>query len=438
MSSKSLRGMKPQNLIKDILMIRTSLILGTMIFAQIANALPSHKHHLDLELSGREYLDLLAKTPKLKNKRISSPEDIVVEKYLAIGKRNLQWVDFVNAARTADRKLSLSSPATQSGNGPSAPRYYNFKLIMEKWKVVENLIPKSLKAVVFEGAPFTTDIGVTDREFMEWLFQVDSAYQITARYKLMLPYLEEMKGGAAYDVRGYLQLTEESNLDQKLSDFTNLSDMKQSRLTRSLIMLCMNAEVKRATCKAELTAAIESKSVVAFKDQYLAAGKGLYDYFFTIAGARPDGVWTAADPMNFNIPFVNPKNDAVMDFLKTNIENEWKWNGWQLHLNFVDTDDETMTHIVWEEGATPHVDNAPGTTITMDANTPLSEYDVQWTIRHEYGHVIGFPDCYHEFYDEEEEAFISYQLDITNLMCSRRGHLQQTHYDELKRVYFKE
>ena len=73
----------------------------------------------------------------------------------------------------------------------------------------------------------------------------------------------------------------------------------------------------------------------------------------------------------------------------------------------------------------------------MDANSPLSEYNVQWTIRHEFGHVIGFPDCYHEFYDATESTMISYQIDITNLMCSRRGHLQQAHVDELRRVYYR-
>src|SRR5439155_5532825 len=100
--------------------------------------------------------------------------------------------------------------------------------------------------------------------------------------------------------------------------------------------------------------------------------------------------------------------------------------------------DPTMTHIVWEAGATPHVESAPGSTITMDENSLLSEYDVQWTIRHEYGHVLGFPDCYHEFYDVEEEVFVSYQLDVTNLMCSRRGKLKETHYNELKKAYFKQ
>lgn len=430
--------MHGQNLIKDNLMIRTSLILSTVLFAQVAAALPAPTHHLDLDLSSKEYEALLAKVKKSSTKRFQSSEDLVIEKWLAIGKRNLQWVDFVNASRSADRKLSLSSPATQSGNGPSAPRFYNFKMIKEKWDVLEALLPKPLKAVVLEGAPFTTDIGVTDREFMEWLFQVDSAYQISSRYKLMLPYKEEMKGLAAYDVRGYLQLNGEEDLDAKLADFDNLPDLRQSRLSRSLIMICMNAEVKRPDCRKELNAAIAGKTLVDFKNKYFDAGKAIYDYYFTIAGTRPDGVWTSADPDNFYIPFADPKNDAVLNYLRDNIEDEWKWNGWQLHLNFVDSEDPTMTHIVYEEGATPHVDNAPGTTITMDANSPLSEYDVQWTIRHEYGHVIGFPDCYHEFYDEEEEAFVSYQLDVTNLMCSRRGKLKQTHFDELKRVYYKE
>lgn len=409
--------------------------LALLFASTSAFGLPAHKHHLDLELTGHEYRELLKKAPKFKNKL--SGEEQEIEKYLAIGKRNLQWVDFVNSARPEDRKLSLSSPATQNGNGPSAPRFYNFKMIKEKWHVLESLLPKPLKAVVLDGASFTTDLGVTDREFMEWLFQVDSAYQIAARYKLMLPYKDEMKGLAAYDVRGYLQLKDEENLDDKLESFEYQTDLKQSRLTRSLTMICMNSEKKRDDCKQELGIALRNKTIVDFKNTYMPSGEALYTYYFTILGSRPDGVWTSADPNNMVIPFANPHNEAVLNYLRDNIEDEWKWNGWQLHINFVESDDPKMTHIVYEEGATPHVDNAPGTIITMDANSPLSEYDVQWTIRHEYGHVLGFPDCYHEFYDEEEEAFVSYQLDVTNLMCSRRGKLKETHFTELKRAYFK-
>jgi len=105
---------------------------------------------------------------------------------------------------------------------------------------------------------------------------------------------------------------------------------------------------------------------------------------------------------------------------------------WQLRLDFVKVQGPRTPFVVFEPGITPHV-SFPG--IYMDSNAPLTEYDVQWTIRHEFGHVLGLPDCYMEFYDTDIEAMVSYQLDVTNLMCSRRGHIQQTHYDELKRIY---
>ena len=96
----------------------------------------------------------------------------------------------------------------------------------------------------------------------------------------------------------------------------------------------------------------------------------------------------------------------------------------------------STAHIVFKEGVTANVNGLAGNTITMDKNTPLSEYDMQWTIRHEFGHVLGFRDCYIEFYDSRVKQMISYQLDITNLMCSRRGKLQESHYLEMKKNYF--
>lgn len=408
-----------------------------ILIAVLASSTVFARPHLDLEMTSKEYLHHLSKMPKKSNKNKFNSEDLQIERFLAIGKRNLQWVDFVNSTRSPENRLSLSSPATQAGNPVSNPRTYNFRIIKDKWDILIALLPKPLKKVVIEGAPFTADIGVTDREFIEWLFQVDSAYQIAARYKMMLPWKEEMKQGVAQDVRGYVNLITEENLDEKLQNWEALPEMTKTRFTRDLGMICLNSGKDRASCSQELSEAIQNSSLVIFKSNYLANGKAVYDAFFNILGSRPDGVWTSADPNTLTFPFANPKNDTILDFLKVNIEEEWQWNGWKLILNFVESEDPNMTHIVFEEGATPHVESAPGSIITMDANTPLSEYDVQWTIRHEYGHVIGFPDCYHEFYDEAQEAFVSYQLDVTNLMCSRRGKLLETHYDELKKAYFR-
>lgn len=416
------------------------IFFTTLLFSAAALAIPHKRPHMDLEMTGPEYLRLLEKAPAKKSfyKSMVTAEEKDLERFLAIGKRNLQWVDFVNKSRAPENKLSLSSPATAPGNSVYQPRTYNFRIIKTQWSILESLLPASLKKVVLEGGEFTTDLGVSEREFKEWLFQVDAAYQITARYKMMLPYKTEMATLASYDVRGFVALRDEEDLDAKLADFDSLSDLKQSAFQKNLMMVCLNAQTPRPECKAQLKLATETKTLVDFKNKYLPQGLALYNSFFDIAGTRPDGVWTSLDPDNMRIPFADPHNEAVKNYVKDNVEDEWRWNGWQLHLDFVESDDPTMTHIVWEAGATPHVDNAPGTTITMDQNSLLTEYDVQWTIRHEYGHVIGFPDCYHEFFDEELEAFVSYQLDVTNLMCSRRGKLKQVHYDELKRVYFKQ
>lgn len=73
----------------------------------------------------------------------------------------------------------------------------------------------------------------------------------------------------------------------------------------------------------------------------------------------------------------------------------------------------------------------------MDSNQPIEEYDSQWTIRHEFGHVLGLPDCYHEFYDTTQEAYVNYQFDVTDLMCSRAGNMNERIYLELKKAYQK-
>ena len=84
-----------------------------------------------------------------------------------------------------------------------------------------------------------------------------------------------------------------------------------------------------------------------------------------------------------------------------------------------------------------NVNGLGGNQIVMDSNQPIEEYESQWTIRHEFGHVLGLPDCYHEFYDTNLEAYVNYQLDVTDLMCSRAGNMKERIYTELKKAYGK-
>ncbi len=51
-------------------------------------------------------------------------------------------------------------------------------------------------------------------------------------------------------------------------------------------------------------------------------------------------------------------------------------------------------------------------------------------LAHEFGHVLGFKDCYVEFYESENNQFIFYQIDARNIMCtiSPQAFVPDTHY----------
>lgn len=417
-----------------------SLILAGLasLFSISVSAAGKHRVHLPLEVSSEEYTALLNKQKRsARFDALQTAEDVAIERWLKVGQRNLQWVTLVNSVRPPETKISLSSPATMGGFPVSSPSSYNFKIIKDKCDIIESLLPKVLKDVVYGGAQLTEQVPVTDREFSEWLMQVDRCYQSVARYKLILPWKDELIEEAKTDVRGYLRMINDPQYDQKLNQWTSQGQLVKNQILMDLSQICWNSGAEKSACEKELTAATSGSALLKFKAKYILAAKKHYEGYFKIPQYRKDITWNSSNPALATIPITDPNNAAVYDYLKYNIEDEWQWNGWQLKLNFVNISSPNITHVEFVPGSTPHVNGLAGSKITMDANAPLTEYDVQWTIRHEYGHVLGFPDCYLEFYDESVEAFVNYQLDVTDLMCSRRGSLKQNHFDEMKRAYYK-
>jgi hypothetical protein len=67
----------------------------------------------------------------------------------------------------------------------------------------------------------------------------------------------------------------------------------------------------------------------------------------------------------------------------------------------------------------------------MDRDMGLWLEQSQATLIHEFGHIIGFPDCYVEFWDERDEAFVFYSLDPTDRMCALSGETLPRHRQAL-------
>lgn len=420
--------------IKKLKLFFTSLLLSAVgAHATLpAKTLP----HMDLELTGAEYRILL------ENQKHTLPfllkeGEVTVQAHMfadifATGKRNLDWIQVLNKNRSVP--LSLTTPETQVGYPIDNPRIYNPKIIRDVYNQLQAEMPLELKKVIFGKDEFPTQLPVSDEEYIIWGLKVDRTYQIAARWKTMEPYMEQLKRISFTDIRGYYYLTTTPGFPEKLQDWNALSLEEQTLAKEWLLQACNNNVRNKQNCLTQTENAIQTNKALALFNQHRRAGKALMESMMfipsngTFSGAR----WSNAD--TFQIPFVDPSSEALRSFLTRNIETEWKILPFSLNINFVPSSDFGV-EVIWQPGITPHVPALGDHRIYMDSNAPISEYDVQWTIRHEFGHVLGFPDCYVEFYDTTVQAIVGYQIDINDLMCSRRGHLKERHVSELKRVY---
>jgi hypothetical protein len=238
---------------------------------------------------------------------------------------------------------------------------------------------------------------------------------------------------AAYDVRGYYYLTSNKITEAELSDATVISADRVAPIKEALTKICVNGlQDSAADCAKKVDDAFAANKVDDLYKAHFPQAKMIWDEFFEIpaSGTRSDLVWSGS---TLTVPFNTPSIAKFQPYLKDNIEDEFRWEGWKLLMNFGDFPNGPV--LKFEAGVVPHVNGLGGNEIVMDSNQPIEEYESKWTIRHEFGHVLGLPDCYHEFYDNKLKAFVNYQLDITDLMCSRAGDMKERIYLELKKAY---
>jgi hypothetical protein len=413
-------------------MKRQSIFLLLSLAAMTAQA--GQVPHLDPEMTGEEYRSIFRKLEHrqdFQKKLVSDPLNEILE----LGKRNLDWIEVINSHRDDQHKLQLTTPETTAAYPIEAPGYSNRSIIMKNLETLKTQMPKAMAEVIFGSGALPDTAPVDDQTFIENARTMNRVYEAASRWLLEEPYLDDYKQFAASDIRGYYFLDKEAGLKDKLDHWSSLDEQTRKKYSEWLTGECVNSMLSMNACQAQLAKAIQSRQVLAYHEKYAGTARQVYNDFFELQNPRPEVIWNYKNPDVMEMPFTLPERQDVQDWFKANVEDEYRMDNWSLKIGF--NNNRNLAKVVFEPGATPHVNGLGGDTITMDANRPLQEYAVTWTIRHEFGHVLGFPDCYVEFYDEKNAVMINYQIDITNLMCSRRGHLQSRHFEQLKKHYYK-
>ena len=412
--------------------MRLCISLLTLTFAlKLFAGLP-----IDLNFEEMRELYLKEQSIQLKSAKSLETESMAKEIKLSInlGENLYRWIKFINDNREEDQKLRLTSnaPSDNKGIPVDRPIKYGEKTITKEYRRVVATFPKDFIYTLLGITEINEETKISEFLFIKYAKVVSVLYQRATRYSMLIKWKDHYTKMAGRDITYFYHLKMIPNLDEYLRNYSTLSAIEKDKTKKSLLKLCIKGNKKESYCVPYLEKFIKSDRLVAYKNMFWRFSEALWDSFFKISSPRKDVVWKNDTLI---IPFYNPRSFKISNWLKSNVEDEFKWEAsqWKLDIDFVDKKTSDTAYIKFEPNQTPHV--AGGNELVMDANTDIEEYSNRWTIRHEFGHILRLPDCYHEFYDPKEKVFINYQLDVTDLMCSRSGKMNQRIFDELKRVY---
>jgi hypothetical protein len=396
---------------------------------------PSHPEELDL--TTEEYRALNA-AADVNGESVKGLEPHIV-KLIAAGEKLFKWIDLINANRDENHKIRLTSKENRSKGTPiEFANKYGPSTLLVKFNDIMRTHPQSFRIFTFtkKGLMTTIPKDMTDESFIKYAQELSRAYDTSVRWKtVILPWKAYYTQNKIRDIRSFYELKKVENIKDKLIRFTELTSIEQQVLKKNLLGICLNASLDTVKCETDFKDFQIKFDVYGFYQKYLVVAQDIWDSYFKITNPRTDIEWK--QEMLMELKFLDPNDQKIADFLKVNIEDEFKWESWAFNLNFISTNNKAIPSLRFEPDVTPHVGEG-WNVIVMDKNSPIEEYENQWTIRHEFGHILRLPDCYTEFYDEKENLAVNYQLDVKDLMCSRAGNFTKRIYDELKRVYFKD
>lgn len=352
---------------------------------------------------------------------------------LDMGQRAVAWLNLVNLHRDLDHRLNLADRKTKNPVPPEKPNLTSVKILLEKLATRTSEIPEEMKPFLVNGQELVETPPVADEVFLKSIRDLNSVYQGAVRWLGEEPYFLEYEANNIYDIRGIYFMKKDADIETKIKNFAANTPEDIVLIKNWLVSICHNSEKSLDACTKELALAEKNQTVFDFYQSYIVKAKKTYDDFFTVNPVRKDITWSA-DGQTLTQNFIDPNVAKVANWLKTNIEEEWKATGFQLIINFV-KENPISPYIEFVKGVTPHVSGENWEKVTMDPDYSLDDYNTQWTIRHEFGHILGFPDCYLEFYNSKEETMTYYTIETDNLMCAWGGKLQPSHPAELRRAY---
>ncbi|MBI3556993.1 MAG: hypothetical protein HY074_12075 [Deltaproteobacteria bacterium] len=373
-----------------------------------------------------------------------------LEEIIRVGARALDWVDVLQKDVNPREREQIWRRLDRIGHEPvaDAPLVYNHETIFESYKKAMASAPAQVVEVLRANSalPAMPPEHLSAKDIVVAVREIHTIYSRASRW-LVLYQSRLAMSKANRDFRPWLKLRQKRQLFTSMtSRWAQLSDAEHERFTTEVADVCPLAYGEAATqCRAlVLNLAIAKNGISAHQwlEALLQRGQREFDAKFGVREART-GVTISNLGIHRIIGVPVFGIDAnVFGWLQERVSEGWSFRdaagNEQLSVRLTATDDPgpEALKIEWETGALPHVNVISGDVVTMDSNTPRWLEHTQAVMRHEFGHILGFPDCYTEFWDEALSAFTNYALDSNDAMCALSGQFSDRHREALVRGYF--
>lgn len=251
-------------------------------------------------------------------------------------------------------------------------------------------------------------------------------FQHSMRYEGQKCQLANLSRKKLNDNRPYLEIREYCQENDCSSEsIDDLTGERASFIGERVVKMCRSFDPSRVNCQSQYNIQSKNRKVSTLLKHYQKRfEKERYDKLFVLRESHLKFQCTQSSDETTTMSLKVYSKGWDTEKLKamlSHVSETWSRGSFKFSIEIVEERGSDVIEIFPITGGISYVpDNDTRQVYLSQSLDPNTQKKV---LAHEFGHVLGFPDCYTEFFDSQKSDLVYYEISAedTNLMCSLKN-----------------